>query len=88
LDYYWTDSHGNRLVIDLGMIKDHHVVVSFSHLSGAVVKPGTAVLQGERVAMVGTTGHSTGCHVHYMMWMDGLIVDPTPYAGQPSGYGS
>ncbi|MDR0782975.1 MAG: peptidoglycan DD-metalloendopeptidase family protein [Propionibacteriaceae bacterium] len=88
LDYYWTDSHGNRLVIDLGIIKDHHVVVSFSHLSGAVVKPGTAVLQGERVAMVGTTGHSTGCHLHYMMWMDGLIVDPTPYAGQPSGYGS
>lgn len=78
-DYYWANSYGNRLVIDNGIINGHHIVTSYNHLSSGVAKPGTAVVQGQVVALVGTTGASTGCHLHYMIWSDGEIIDPTPY---------
>ena len=79
IDYYWAGSYGNRLVIDHGIIDGKHVVTSHNHLSAGVAKPGTSVVQGQVVALVGTTGSSTGCHLHYMIWQDGQIVDPTPY---------
>ncbi|MDR0783518.1 MAG: peptidoglycan DD-metalloendopeptidase family protein [Propionibacteriaceae bacterium] len=88
MDYYWAGSYGNRLVIDHGIIYGKHVVTSHNHIAGSAVSPGTSVVQGERIALVGSTGASTGCHDHYMIWMDGQIVDPTPYAGTPSGYGN
>ncbi|MDR0783961.1 MAG: peptidoglycan DD-metalloendopeptidase family protein, partial [Propionibacteriaceae bacterium] len=81
-------SYGNRLVIDHGIIDGKHVVVSHNHLSGSLVKPGAQVEQGQPVAQVGSSGASTGCHNHYMIWMDGQIVDPTPYVGKPRGYGN
>jgi len=79
LDYYWAGGYGNRLVIDNGIIGGHHVVTSYNHLSGAIVKPGTSVVQGQVIALVGTTGTSTGCHLHYMIWIDGEIVNPGMY---------
>jgi len=88
MDYYWAGSYGNRLVIDHGIIYGRHVVTSFNHLSAGLVGPGASVSQGDSIALVGTTGDSTGCHLHYMIWMDGQNVDPTPYAGTPAGYGS
>jgi len=78
-DYYWAGSYGNRLVVDNGIINGHHIVTSYNHLSAGVAKPGTAVIQGQVIALVGTTGASTGCHLHYMIWSDGEIIDPTPY---------
>ncbi|MDR0784105.1 MAG: peptidoglycan DD-metalloendopeptidase family protein, partial [Propionibacteriaceae bacterium] len=77
MDYFWAGSYGNRLVIDHGVIDGKHVVVSNNHVSGSLVKPGSQVEQGQPVALVGSTGASTGCHNHYMIWMDGQIVDPT-----------
>ena len=79
LDYYWADSYGNRLVLDLGTINGHHIVASFNHLSADVAKPGADVSQGDTIALVGTTGDSTGCHLHYMIWSDGQVINPTPY---------
>ncbi|MCL2481968.1 MAG: peptidoglycan DD-metalloendopeptidase family protein [Propionibacteriaceae bacterium] len=81
MDYYWAGAYGNRLVIDNGIINGHHVVTSFNHLSGGIAQPGTSVVQGQAVALVGTTGESTGCHLHYMVWSDGQIEDPATYLG-------
>lgn len=79
IDYYWAGGYGNRLVIDHGIVNGRHVVTSHNHLSAGVAKPGTTVVQGQVVALVGTTGASTGCHDHYMIWLNGEIVDPAPY---------
>ena len=38
--------------------------------------PGTRVTQGQRIGDVGTTGRSTGPHLHYELWIDGNPVDP------------
>ncbi|MDR0488363.1 MAG: peptidoglycan DD-metalloendopeptidase family protein [Propionibacteriaceae bacterium] len=79
IDYYWAGSYGNRLVIDHGIVNGRHVVSSHNHLSGGVAGPGLSVVQGQVVALIGSTGTSTGCHNHYMLWIDGEIVDPDPY---------
>ncbi|MCL2736197.1 MAG: peptidoglycan DD-metalloendopeptidase family protein [Propionibacteriaceae bacterium] len=79
MDYYWAGGYGNRMVVDNGMIGGHHIVTSYNHLSGGVAKPGTSVVQGQVIALVGTTGTSTGCHLHYMVWSDGQIVNPADY---------
>ncbi len=48
----------------------------YGHLSGWAVKPGQRVRQGQVVAYVGTTGRSTGPHLHYEVIMAGRKVDP------------
>jgi len=79
IDYYWGGGYGNRLVVDNGIIGGHHIVTSYNHLASGVAQPGTSVGQGQVIALVGSTGDSTGCHLHFMVWSDGEIVDPTPY---------
>lgn len=49
---------------------------SYSHLSSRAVSHGAAVAAGTVVGRVGTTGSSTGCHLHFMRIVDGSPVDP------------
>jgi len=79
IDYNWGGGYGNRLVVDNGIIGGHHIVTSYNHLSADVAKPGTSVVQGQVLALVGSTGASTGCHLHFMVWSDGQLLDPAPY---------
>lgn len=79
IDYYWAGGYGNRMVVDHGFINGRHVVTSFNHLSAGIANPGSSVLQGTLLALVGTTGSSTGCHLHYMIWINGETVNPANY---------
>lgn len=60
----------------------------YGHLSAALVKPGQQVTQGTPVGLEGSTGSSTGPHLHFELRINGRPVDPTPYLppGQPSPY--
>ena len=51
-------------------------VTSYSHLSRIDVAAGQRVEAGTQVGLVGTTGYSTGCHLHYSLVRDGVTVDP------------
>jgi len=51
----------------------------YAHLSRADVTPGQRVRKGQHIALVGSTGESTGPHLHYQVMLDGKAVDPTPY---------
>ena len=64
---------GNRVVIDHG----NGLETTYNHLSSASVKVGQQVLRGAAVAMSGTTGASTGCHLHFEVMVNGEVVDPT-----------
>ena len=72
--------YGNRVVVEHGTIGGHATRTSYNHLSGFSVRTGQSVAQGQTVGTVGSTGFSTGCHLHYMVWQDGRVTDPARFA--------
>ena len=51
----------------------------YAHLSGYAVASGEQVRKGQLIGFVGSTGRSTGPHLHYEVRVAGEAVDPTPY---------
>jgi murein DD-endopeptidase MepM/ murein hydrolase activator NlpD len=80
----WHGHSGMRVTIDHG----NNVQTGYSHNSKLVAKIGQEVKQGELIALAGTTGNSTGCHVHFEVIVDGRWHDPRNYlpniSGQPN----
>jgi murein DD-endopeptidase MepM/ murein hydrolase activator NlpD len=68
--------YGNRLFLDHGTVDGHRVRTAYNHALRYVVGPGRHVRQGQLLGYVGSTGFSTGCHLHLMLWLDGRMVDP------------
>jgi murein DD-endopeptidase MepM/ murein hydrolase activator NlpD len=54
-------------------------VTRYSHNKKALVKPGDVVRKGQAIALMGSTGRSTGAHVHYEVYKHGRSVDPSSY---------
>ncbi len=67
--------YGNRIEIDHG----NGYVTWYCHLSRIDVSAGQYVRKAQHIALVGSTGESTGPHLHYQVMLDGKAVDPTPY---------
>jgi len=68
--------YGNQVAINHGVVEDRGTVTSYSHLSRFAVNSGDWVGRGEVIGYSGTTGSSTGCHLHLMMWRGGEMVNP------------
>lgn len=68
-------SYGNYIQIEHG----GELQTRFAHLSGFAVTAGQQVHKGQLIGYVGTTGRSTGPHLHYEVRVAGEAVDPTPY---------
>ncbi|SDS03360.1 peptidoglycan DD-metalloendopeptidase family protein [Microlunatus soli] len=73
---YFNAGYGNRLMLDHGVVDGHRVVSGFNHATSYAVGVGDRVAKGQLVGSVGSTGFSTGCHLHLMVWLDGKVVDP------------
>lgn len=73
---YYNAGYGNRLLIDHGVINGRAVVSSYNHAIRYTVSPGQQVGPGQIVGLSGSTGYSTGCHLHFMLWIDGQLVNP------------
>jgi murein DD-endopeptidase MepM/ murein hydrolase activator NlpD len=60
----------------------------YGHLSTALVKVGQAVIQGQPVGLEGSTGNSTGAHLHFELRINQRPVDPMLYLppGPPSAF--
>jgi murein DD-endopeptidase MepM/ murein hydrolase activator NlpD len=71
----WVEGYGNMLTIDHG----YGLVTRYAHLSKTLVVRGQRVKRGEKVALVGSTGISSGPHLHYEVWVNGRPVDPMKY---------
>ena len=54
----------------------------YGHLSRLMVSPGQRVKRGDVIGLVGSTGHSTGPHLHYEVFRTGVQVDPRKYLGE------
>jgi murein DD-endopeptidase MepM/ murein hydrolase activator NlpD len=79
LTEYYSSVWGNRLYLNVGMINGKFITVIYNHLSGYNVATGAHVERGDVVGYVGTTGWSTGCHLHFTVMEDGTPVDPMKY---------
>jgi murein DD-endopeptidase MepM/ murein hydrolase activator NlpD len=71
----WQTGYGNVVVIDHG----YGLQTKYAHASRLLVKAGERVQRGQRVALVGSTGLSTGPHLHYEVHANGRPVDPLRY---------
>ncbi len=67
--------YGNKIEIDHG--NGYHTW--YCHLQRIDVRPGQYVKKAEHIALVGSTGASTGPHLHYQIMRDGQAIDPVPY---------
>jgi murein DD-endopeptidase MepM/ murein hydrolase activator NlpD len=72
---------GNVVFINHG----HGFTTFYAHTSSNRVKEGQKIKRGEVVASVGTTGRTTGPHVHYEVQVSGTTVNPLKYIVDPSG---
>ncbi|EFL38122.1 M23 family metallopeptidase [Streptomyces griseoflavus] len=80
-----TPAYGNRVVIHHGTIGGKRLETTYSHLSAVLVAPGQSVSVGSPVGRVGSTGLSTGPHLHFEVLLDGQYVDPMPWLRGPTG---
>lgn len=72
----WHPAYGWRARVDHGTVDGRRLVTSFNHALSYSVRPGQSVAPGQVLGAVGSTGWSTGCHLHLMAWQDGRLVDP------------
>lgn len=70
--------YGNRVIVDHGTLR-----TGYAHLPGISVQVGQEMTAGAVVGAVGSTGYSTGCHLHWMAWRDGALVDPLTLLEDP-----
>jgi murein DD-endopeptidase MepM/ murein hydrolase activator NlpD len=67
--------YGNLVEIDHGK----GIQTRYGHLSNILVKPNERVKRGQEIALMGSTGRSTGSHLHYEVRIDGRAVNPIPF---------
>jgi len=75
----WQGGFGNYVIIDHGVIGGKSVMTGYAHQQKMVVRAGQRVEMGQQIGYVGTTGLSTGCHLHLQVYENGTPVDPMRY---------
>ena len=71
----WMGGYGNLVVVDHG----NGLSTAYAHASSILVGVGQTVAQGETVSLVGSTGNSSGPHLHFEVRINGVAVDPLLY---------
>ena len=76
----WPDNYGygNRVVINHG----NGYTTLYGHLSAIYVSPGQNISKGDVIGAMGSTGRSTGVHVHLEIRKDGVALNPLPLLGR------
>ena len=68
----WNDSYGNQVLLDNGA----GLSTRYAHMTQTAVTAGEAVTAGQVIGYVGSTGDSTGNHLHFEVMQGGIRVDP------------
>ncbi|MBP5430278.1 MAG: peptidoglycan DD-metalloendopeptidase family protein [Elusimicrobiaceae bacterium] len=71
----WVPSFGQAILVDHGF----GYSTLYAHTTGITVKSGDVVKRGDKIATMGSSGNSTGTHLHYEVWKDGQAVNPRNY---------
>lgn len=76
LDQYYNGGYGNRVILNNGVMNGHVITTTYNHLSRFAVSKGATVNRGDVIGYVGATGYATGCHLHFMVLVDGVTTNP------------
>ncbi|MDE3114759.1 MAG: M23 family metallopeptidase, partial [Pseudomonadota bacterium] len=71
----WRGGYGNMVEIDHGF----GIKTRYGHMSSILVKVGAKVNKGTPLGKLGSTGRSTGPHVHYEVWLGDVVRDPSRF---------
>ncbi|TDF93861.1 peptidoglycan DD-metalloendopeptidase family protein [Paenibacillus piri] len=91
-DPVYASAKGTALTVGYDKFHGHHVVIDhgngmrtwYMHLNGILVKRGETVERGQHIGMLGTSGRSTGPHLHYEIVSKGKSTDPSSYLPRSS----
>jgi murein DD-endopeptidase MepM/ murein hydrolase activator NlpD len=72
--------YGNLIELNHGQ----GIQTRYGHLSQRIVQAGQHVRRGQLIGLMGSTGRSTGSHLHYEVRIDGRAVNPIPFLQQPA----
>lgn len=76
---YYDEVYGNRLYVAIGKVNGASITLVYNHATNYVVGQGDRVRRGQTLGYSGSTGWSTGCHLHFIVLRNGEAVDPAPY---------
>ena len=71
----WVASYGNCILIDHG----NGIVTRYAHLTKSLVRNGQSVSGGQKIGLMGSTGNSTGSHLHFEYILNNKCIDPYNY---------
>lgn len=75
--------YGDAIAVSHGTVGGRDVVSFYAHQSALLVRSGQKVSRGEQIGRVGSTGNSTGPHLHFEVRLDGSPVDPLDWVNPP-----
>lgn len=75
----WREGYGNVVFVDHGIVNGKHLSSVYAHLESINVSAGQELSKGQQVGIMGSTGYSTGVHLHWEIKEDGKHVDPYTY---------
>jgi murein DD-endopeptidase MepM/ murein hydrolase activator NlpD len=71
----WVNGYGNMVEITHG----NGMETRYGHMSKLIVEPNSRVRRGQIIGLMGSTGRSTGSHLHYEVRVDGQAINPLPF---------
>ena len=75
----WNSAYGWRTVVTHGVVDGVLLTTTYNHQTALGVAVGDRVTAGQVIGTVGSTGYSTGCHMHFELYVNSALVDPVPW---------
>ena len=75
----WNSAYGWRTVVSHGAVDGVLLTTTYNHQTRLGTTVGAEVGTGEVIGTVGSTGYSTGCHLHFELYVNAALVDPEPW---------
>ncbi len=75
----WNTAYGNMVIVDHGLWNGQRLTTMYAHQRDLAVAVGQKVEKGQVIGTIGSTGYSTGPHLHFEVRLDGNHTDPWPW---------